>query len=509
MNIMMLLEMAAGAMSDRVVAGSRDTGLTHARLLTRAGVLAARLRSGEAQHLVICDEAGPGLLSALFGAAWAGVPYVPLNYRLTDRELQDLAARNAPALAITDHRTAARLAGTTGIETIDRAEVLAVAETGTAQPLAMGDWAMNPDEVAVLLYTSGTTGSPKTAVLRHRHLVSYVLGSVEFASAEANEAHLMTVPPYHIASVAALLSQVYAGRRVVFLPRFDPDDWIETVQREDISHAMVVPTMLARIIESLQRRHETITSLRHIAYGGGRTHQAVIERALELLPNTNFVNAYGLTEASSTVAVLGPEDHRLAASSSDRAVRSRLGSAGRPLPNLEVSIRDGHGNEVAVGSAGEIWIRGEQVAGEYREQGSLLDREGWFATRDTGRIDEGGYLYVLDRNDDVIIRGGENLSPGEIEDVLLTHPGVRDAAAVGLPSREWGEEVGVAVVAGHPRPGADELRELVRARLRSSRVPSHVDFVSELPYSETGKLLRRVVRDRFANPPIEAVDSSR
>ena len=497
MNVMMLLEMAATAMGDRAAVGPVGTGLTGERLMAGAAGLAGRLRESEAEHLVVCDEPSAALPIALFGAAWAGVPYVPINYRLPDRDLRDLASRAAPALVVADAANARRLAGAEGLEVVERDTLLDDPAGGTA-PGALGDWPMDPDAAAVLLYTSGTSGVPKSAVLRHRHLVSYVFGTVEFASAGTDEAHIMAVPPYHVASVAAQLSQVYSGRRIVPLRRFDPDEWIQLVHAQSVTHAMLVPTMLARIVDALNRRGETLPSVRFVSYGGGKSHRAVVERALELFPAAGFSHAYGLTETSSTVCVLGPDDHRRAAASDNPYERARLSSVGRPLPGVELSVRAGDGAAADVGVPGEIWVRGEQVSGEYSESGSQLDDDDWFCTRDSGHIDGSGYLWVHGRNDDIIIRGGENMSPGEIEDALMTHPAVADAAAFGVPSREWGEEVAVAVVARAPAPGIGELQELVRARLRSSRVPSVVEFVEELPYNETGKLLRRVLRERFA-----------
>ena len=224
---------------------------------------------------------------------------------------------------------------------------------------------------------------------------------------------------------------------------------------------------------------------------------AVIERAMRLLPDAAFVNAYGLTETSSTIALLGPEDHREAFASDDPAVRARLGSVGQPLPILEVSIRNPDGEPVAAGEHGEIWVRGEQVSGEYLGRGdSPVD--GWFRTRDGGHLDDAGFLYVHGRLDDVIVRGGENLSPGEIEETLQSHPAVAEAAVVGVPDPEWGEAVGAVVVLV---PGAtataDELQTWVRERLRSTKAPQVVEFRDALPYTETGKLLRRVLRDEL------------
>ena len=497
MNVMMLLEMAAAAMGDRVAVGPHDGGVTCAGLMDRAAALAGRLRASQAERLVLFDEPGTVLPVTLFGAAWAGVPYVPINYRLADDDLRQLAERAAPALAVTGGDGLHRLAGVDGLEIVAR-DALLHDPGGGVDPAEFGDWPMDPDAPAVLLYTSGTSGPPKSAVLRHRHLVSYIFSTVEFASAGTDEAHIMAVPPYHIASVAAQLSQVYSGRRIVPLNRFDPDAWIDLVRSQGVTHAMLVPTMLARIVDALDRRGETLGSLRFVSYGGGKSHRAVVERALVLLPAAAFSHAYGLTETSSTVCVLGPDDHRQAATSDDPVTRARLSSVGRPLPGVEVSVRCGDGAEAATGAGGEIWVRGEQVAGEYAEDGSQLDDGGWFCTRDSGHVDEAGYLWVHGRNDDIIIRGGENMSPGEIEDVLLTHPAVIDAAAFAVPSREWGEEVAVCVIARSPAPDAEDLRELVRVRLRSSRVPTRVEFVDELPYNDTGKLVRRQLRQRFA-----------
>jgi acyl-CoA synthetase (AMP-forming)/AMP-acid ligase II len=349
-------------------------------------------------------------------------------------------------------------------------------------------------------------------VLRHKHLASYVISTVEFMGAGDDHAALVSVPPYHVAGMATILTSVYGGRRLVYLPQFDPQRWVDTARDEGITHAMVVPTMLGRILDVVEARGEKLPSLLHLAYGGGRMPTPVLERALELLPAVGFVNAYGLTETASTIATLGPDDHRAAFESDDPAVRARLGSVGRPLPSLELEIRDPDGRPVPAGERGEIFVRGEQVSGEYLSPGdtpgppgygrSALTADGWFPTNDGGRLDEGGFLFVEGRLDDVIVRGAENLSPGEIEDTLITHPAVAEAGVVGIPDDEWGETVAAAVVL---QPGAEatvaELQDWVRSRLRSSRTPTVIRFRRELPYNETGKLLRRVLRTELTQPP--------
>jgi len=330
-----------------------------------------------------------------------------------------------------------------------------------------------------------------------------VLGSVEFMGAGEEEAALVSVPPYHVAGMAAILSNLYAGRRVVQLPTFDAAAWVDMVRCEAVTSAMVVPTMLTRIVEYLDAEGPDgsgLPTLRSLSYGGGKMPRPTIEQALEMLPHTAFVNAYGLTETSSTVALLGPEDHRKALASDDPGVRARLGSAGRPLPTIEVSIRDGDGNEVAVGEPGEVWVRGEQVSGEYRGLAPRLTGDGWFPTHDGGWLDSDGFLHVTGRIDDVIVKGGQNISPSEIEEVLVAREDVADAAAIGLPDRQWGERIVAAVV---PAPGAaptaEDLQDAVRSLLRSNRTPDHVEFVDALPYSDTGKLLRRVLRADLAH----------
>ena len=203
--------------------------------------------------------------------------------------------------------------------------------------------------------------------------------------------------------------------------------------------------MLGRVLDEMERQGTSLSSLRHLSYGGGRMPVELIERAMVTLPDVNYVNAYGLTETSSTIAVLTPDDHRESAASDDPAVRRRLGSVGRPLPSIELEIRGPEGDVLPAGERGEIYVRGEQVAGEYLGRSVLTD-DGWFPTNDAGYVDEHGFLYLEGRLDDVIVRGAENLSPGEIEETLLAHPAVAEAAVVGVPDPEWGEAVAAAVV---------------------------------------------------------------
>ncbi|HLG88096.1 MAG TPA: AMP-binding protein [Alphaproteobacteria bacterium] len=496
MNIVTLLEMAVDAYPERVAAQCGARRLTYADLLRSSLGAASLIRRSEARHAALLDVNSVAAPILLFGAALADVPYVPMNYRLTDDELNGLASRVTPSMLVGSTENLARLTLANGVSAVERERFIDGLPTENAGPAHLNE----ERGVAVQLFTSGTTGKPKAAVLRHGNLMAYILGTIDFASAGEDEANLVSVPPYHIAGISAIMSSTYAGRRMVMLESFDPLRWLDTCQRERSTHAFMVPTMISRTLDALMREpgRWDVSSMRAISYGGGRMPVSVIEKAMELLPHVDFTNAYGLTETSATICMLRPDDHRLASSSGDPEIRKRLGSVGRPIGTIEMEIRDESGKALPAGIPGQVFARGGQVAGEYLEIGSTLDAGGWFATRDRGYLDAEGFLFLEGRADDVIVRGGENISPGEIEDVLLAHEAIVDAAVVAIPDEEWGEGIAAAVVV---REGSavspPELQSWVKERLRSSRVPSVIEFRAELPYNELGKVLRRVIRDEL------------
>lgn len=490
MHTALLLEMAAGAFPDRLALGPKAEGITFDELSARARAGASFLAGQGEGGVVFLGLNGPALPTAVFAAGLLARPFAPLNYRLPDADLRRLLARTAPSVAVVDDDMLARVVGVEGVVLVARSAF----EAACRDP-ALRDTRHEPldPDVAVLLFTSGTTGEPKAAVLRHANLASYVISTVEFMGAEEGEAALVSVPPYHIAGVSAVLTGIYGGRRIVHLEAFTPEAWVAAAAAEDITHAMLVPTMLGRVLDVLEATGERLPSLRALSYGGGRMPVTVIRRALELLPHVEFANAYGLTETSSTISVLGPDDHRMAMFSDDPQTQARLGSVGQPLPSVEIQIRGPSGEVLGPGEQGEVFVRGEQVSGEYLGK-KVTDDEGWFATKDSGWIDEAGYLFLDGRLDDVIVRGGENISPGEIEDVLRTHPGVADVAVIGVPDEQWGERVAAVIAPRGDAPPTAELSEWVKARLRSTKTPETWVFREELPYNDTGKLLRRVLK---------------
>ncbi|WP_054815031.1 class I adenylate-forming enzyme family protein [Nocardia arizonensis] len=493
MSLTLILEMAESGLGDRVAFGGRAGGLTYRKIADRVARASGVIADHDPSHVVYLGGNGPAFPQLLFSAAAAGVPFVPMNYRFSDDVLADLLSEFERPLMIVESRHEGRAGSGGPILSVEQF----IERADAHEPVAP---VVVPDEApVVLIYTSGTTSRPKAVPLRQENLLSYVMSTVEFASADTDETALVSVPPYHVAALGSALTNFYSGRRVVYLPDFDARAWLNMVNEESVTFAMVVPTMLARIVDLLDGELADAPALRMISYGGARMPRPVLAKALRAFPGVGFCNAYGLTETSSTLALLGPDDHRVALESDDPVVRERLGSVGRPVPGIEIQVRDDRGNVVSAGVVGELYVRGSQVSGEYVGKGSALDVDGWFPTRDRAWIDEEGYLFIGGRADDTIIRGGENIAPAEIEDVLFSHPGVRDVAVIGLPDEEWGQKL-VAVVVPEPEksPDVEELRGYVRSKLRGSRTPDEIVWEEVLPTTPTGKVLRRALVDKYA-----------
>lgn len=491
MSISLLLEMASSSEPERTAVVSGDLRLTTQQLSDLADGGAGVVAASNAKHLAYVGIGGAMLPVLIFAAARAGVAFTPINYRLSGEGIRALIERLPEPLVVVDGRYRDML-GDAADRVIVSDDFLAAARD--SEPAAEFP---DPESVAIVLFTSGTTSQPKAVELSHNNLTSYITGTVEFGAAADTDAALICVPPYHIAGVSAALSNLYAGRRMVYLPNFDAREWVRLINAENVTTATVVPTMLDRIVTVLENDGAEpieLPSLRNLAYGGSKVGLPLVRRALELLPGVGFVNAYGLTETSSTIAVLTPDDHRAALAADSPEAARRLGSVGRAVAGIELQIRDDAGNVLPPGETGELFVRGEQVSGRYTGIGSVLDENGWFPTKDVATLDDEGYLFIGGRSDDTIIRGGENIAPAELEEVLVEHPHVRDVAVVGVEDPQWGQAiVAVVVPAAGVEPDPEELREFVRKALRGSRTPDEVVFRDELPTTATGKVLRREI----------------
>src|ERR1700761_7517087 len=304
MSISLLLEMAVSSNPDRTAVVSGDTRLTTQELSDLADGGAGVIAGSGAKHVVYIGTGGAMLPLLIFASARAGLAFTPINYRLSAEGVQTLIERLPDPLVVVDRRYR-DMVGSAGHQVLESDEFLTAARSAEAAAEFP-----DPDSVAIVLFTSGTTSQPKAVELSHNNLTSYVTGTVEFESADPSDAALICVPPYHIAGVGAALSNLYAGRKMVYLPNFDAEEWVRLVNDEKVTTATVVPTMLDRVVAVLEAGGHELPSLRNLAYGGSKVGLPLVRRALELLPNVGFVNAYGLTETSSTIAVLTPDDHR-------------------------------------------------------------------------------------------------------------------------------------------------------------------------------------------------------
>ncbi len=363
------------------------------------------------------------------------------------------------------------------------------------------------EDMTILMYTSGTTGRPKGVPLRHSAFVTYVLDNVEPASPEVEERNLLTVPLYHVAGIQAMLAAIYGGRTLVLMRQFEVKEWMETIERERATRAMLVPTMLKRVIDDSDFSKHDLSSLKVITYGAAPMPFEVINKAIRVMPWARFINAFGQTETASTITTLGPEDHIIEGTDEEKAKKLKrlTSSIGKPLPDVEIKIVDEEGKALPPLEVGEILARGPRVmVGYWKDEektSQVMTPDGWLRTNDMGWMDGEGYIYLSGRADDMIIRGGENISPEEVEEVLHSHPKVEEAAVIGVPDVEWGQEPRAVVVLKKGESATpEEMMEYCRSKLAGFKRPRSVVFIDSLPRNPMGKLLRKKLREEYGKP---------
>jgi acyl-CoA synthetase (AMP-forming)/AMP-acid ligase II len=515
MNTANFLSIPASMFPDQeiVVCGGRR--FTYAEMLSRVRRLSSALRDrgvGRGTKVAVLATNSHRYLECAYATASAGATFVPLNYRAKLDELEYMIGAAAPAVLFVADRYAGlldELAGRLppGMTRINldggREDLESLVASGRDE---VEDAEIEEEDTCILMYTSGTTSLPKGVMLTFGDFTTYVVGTVEMADGSPRGTSLLCVPLYHIAGATSIMTSLWAGRRVVVLPQFDAGDWLGAVAREAVTHAFVVPTMLKKILDHPGFASTDLTSLENLSYGGAPMPFPVIRRAVESFPpGCGFVNAFGQTETTSTLTVLGPDDHRLSGDpAGDEDRLRRLRSIGKPLPDVEVKVVGEDGTELGPGETGEILVRTPRVMKGYAgdvQGGAKLEADGFLHTRDLGYVDGDGYVFLVGRKDDMIIRGGENIAPAEVEAVLQTHPCVDEVAVLGIANEEWGQVVAAAVVL---KPGAsascEELAEHCRARLASFKKPEVIRLLDELPRNPLGKVLRNDLRARFAEP---------
>ncbi|HYR95239.1 MAG TPA: long-chain-fatty-acid--CoA ligase [Candidatus Binatus sp.] len=513
MNAVSFLSIPAGIVPEQealVFEGQRFTyAETWARVRRLAAAL-ARLGAGRGTRVAALHVNSHRYVEAYYATAMLGGVFIPLNYRAKPPELEHMLATGSARILLAGERYLEMVEALRpklgALQAIVGFDGPTHDHPGYEQLCASAgehedEAEVEDSDTTILMYTSGTTALPKGVMLTHHDFTAYVTANVELADGTPRGAALLCVPLYHIAGATNMMTTLWTGRRLVLMPQFEPRAWLDLVERERITHAFLVPTMVKKLLDEPDLERRDLSSLEILSYGGAAMPFPVVRRAIERFPrNVGFVNAFGQTETTSTLTILGPEDHRLEGTPAEIEKRTRrLTSIGRPLPDVEVQIVGDDGSARPAGEVGEICVRTPRVMKGYAGTAeSPLVRDGWLPTRDMGWIDEDGYLYIAGRKDDMIIRGGENIAPAEVEAVLQSHPAVEEAAVIGVPDVEWGQRVAAFVVL---RAGATatDLGAFCRERLASFKKPEIFEFVAELPKNPMGKILRRELRTKIAS----------
>jgi acyl-CoA synthetase (AMP-forming)/AMP-acid ligase II len=500
MNIATLLTRSAAAYGCKIAVRHGAERLTYAELSDRASRFGSRLRAlglAPGDRVALWMKNSPEYAVALFGAFRAGLVAVPVNARLHPSELDYILAHCGARALVLGADQPGPIAAAPGLTVV-------VAERGGTganfeELLAFGDphapdMDVDLDDVAWLFYTSGTTGRPKGAMLSHRNLLRTTVSCLaEVCSFRPEDVVLHLAPLSHGSGLYLIPALARGAENVIFAhTRFDANEALATIERERVTVIpFVAPTMVVMLVATPPGAD--VDSLRTMIYGGGPMHLEHVRAALERF-GTVLVQLYGQGEAPMTISTLRADDHLLG----DEA----LTSAGLPRTDVEVKIVDVDDLELPVGEAGEVAVRGDVVMrGYWADAAATAEtlRGGWLHTGDIGRFGPDGRLYLLDRKGDVIITGGTNVYPREVEDVLLLHPSVLEAVACGVPDPIWGERVAAAVVTvPGSRPTAAEIAEHCRAHIAGFKKPTRIAFLDELPKNAYGKVLRREMRDHLA-----------
>ena len=459
--------------------------------------LAAGLRAGD--RVAFLDKNHPACLETTLACALAGTANAVVNFRLAPEEV---------AYVINDSRARILFAGAGllpvveqirgQLTSVERVIPVGAGPGGYEEFLAGGADAepghqAAPDDCFLQLYTSGTTGYPKGALLTHRSMVAHSRAAATGLRLGRDSVSMVAMPLFHVGGTSWALAGMSEGAQTVVVRDLVPGEVLAQIGRDRISHGFFVPAALGFFLQVPGMTELDYSSLRCLAYGGAPAPAPLLRRAMAAFAGVDFYQVYGMTEASGAFSVLGPEDHR------DPDHPERLGSAGRPVPGVEMRVTDpATGEPVPDGQPGEFEVRGELVMAGYWQRPDATAAAltgGWLHTGDAGHRDADGYYYVEDRVKDMIISGGENVYPAEVERVIAEYPDVADVAVIGVPDEKWGEAVKAVVV---PRPGATldpaRLIESCRPHLAPFKRPASVDIVDVLPRNATGKILKRTLR---------------
>jgi acyl-CoA synthetase (AMP-forming)/AMP-acid ligase II len=513
MNVAEFLDLATEIVPDRPATLFEGRTRSFAELRERSIRVAGALSSlgvGKGDRVAILDVNTDEYVATFLASARLGSVFVPLNFRARADELRFMLNDSGAKVLLAGpayHDLVGSLTGglhsglqviSVGAQDVAWPSLDSLAEAAGSEA---DSFSTDGQDTAMLLFTAGTTGTPKGVMLSHESFSSYLLANVEPADPEVEERMLLSVPLYHVAGMQSMMAAIFGGRSLVVQRQFEPLQWMDLVERERVTRTTLVPTMLKMVMDHPEFPRRDLSSLEVVSYGAAPMPLEVIKRAITSLPGVRFINAFGQTETGATITMLPPEDHNLSGPPAQVEKRlRRLSSIGRPLEDVEVRIVDEGGASVPPGQVGEIVARGPRLMKGYwnrAEATAEAIRGGWLYTGDLGYMDEDGYIYLSGRAKDFIKRGGEMVSPEEVERVLQSYPAIEEAAVIGVPDAHWGESVRAVVV---PKKGCaldkDEVIEYCRQRLASFKKPESIVVVDALPRNALGKVLKRVLREQ-------------
>jgi long-chain acyl-CoA synthetase len=461
--------------------------LSFRELHARVEGIAATLTThgfGVGDRLALLLPNGPDYIELMYACSMLGVIAVPLNTRLSTKEI-DRVLEDARPRGIVRHSSL-----------VVPEVVLSWQHVIDEEPLPIGSGPVptvfyDPEGVLGLIYTSGTTGRPKGVMVTHENVLADIHNFNYWMRYTEGGIYLHAAPIFHIADFPSMFAAPAFGASQITIPKFSVQTFCETVEREHVTHTVLVPTMINLLTQYPEGRKYDLSSLQVLAYGGSPMAPELVHRTRELLPKVKLIQVYGLSETGFLTG-LQDQEH----------TEDKLMSCGRPCPGVDLQVTDTSGKQGDLGHGGELIARGANVMRGYwnnPEETAKAFHDGFFHTGDIGHQDAGGYFYILDRLKDMIVTGGENVYSGEVEAVIYGHPAVREVAVFGVPDPQWGELVMTCVVL---KPGAtltaDDLIAFCRRSLATYKLPRHIEFSeTDLPKNGSGKVLKRTLRERF------------
>jgi long-chain acyl-CoA synthetase len=475
------------------------------------GLLSLGVRPGA--RIAALDENSDRYFDILFGAAKIGAVLVSVNWRLAPLEIAYILNDSTAEVLFVGQRfkslTEQVLTNlerkpkviVTGGESSDRPSYEAwLTQQSDLDPTYRG----SPHDTVVQMYTSGTTGHPKGVQLSHFSLYAHDRNrallkeqydaQLSWNEWDENDVSLVTMPNFHISGTGWGVVGLYNGARSIILSQFDPELVLSTIESDLVSKLVLVPTAIHQLLQHPRCRGTDFRSIKYLLYGASPIPIDLLQEAVTIL-QCGFVQLYGMTETAGAVTYLPAEDHSLSGN-------SRMRSAGKPITGVKLDVRDQQGNSLPVGSEGEIWIHSESRMNGYwnlpEATAATISPDGWVRSGDAGYLDSDGYVYVQDRVKDMIVSGGENIYPAEVESAIFGHPSVAEVAVIAVPDDKWGEAVKAMIVLKDGcEPDAKGVLEFTRARIAGYKLPKTIDFVTALPRNGTGKVLKRELRKAF------------